>query len=237
MKKRLCAIVVCAACLITGCSSVVSDMTEEQVDIAAEYAADLLLKYDKNYSDKYSEIETTTPAPTFAPEEVYTKKPDSNGNNSEKNNGEPSTTGSDTKQELSSIHSILGLNGVEVVPTGFRVVDSYPDGDAGEALFVMKPTKDYKLLIVSVKVTNISDKNQKINIMKDKPKFKAMLGQGEVMNAQITLLLDGFNTFEGVIKKGESQNMVLVYQTKTTDIKDLSLNVICNGKSGIITVK
>lgn len=60
------ALVVAVMLGLSGCGQVI-DLTDEENHLIAEYAAELLLKYDRNYDTKYDPEEATTEAtPTEA---------------------------------------------------------------------------------------------------------------------------------------------------------------------------
>ena len=71
-------------CMLTGCLEA-TPLTDEEMDVAAEYAASLLLKYDKHYDTPlyYTEERevrlTPTPTPT-PPSEVAQNTPAPNTN-------------------------------------------------------------------------------------------------------------------------------------------------------------
>ena len=61
-KRRLLAgLIACGIFVTTGCGQVI-DLTDEENHLIAEYAAELLLKYDRNYDTRYNpdELEDTT---------------------------------------------------------------------------------------------------------------------------------------------------------------------------------
>lgn len=232
-------------CLMTACSTVTSDLTEEQGDIIAEYAADLLLSYDSNYEAKYVDEEPTTEEATFAEEIETTTLPEeeSKENNNETTSGSEDATVSKeettTKPVLSSLEEILGIDGISVTYKEFDVVDTYPD-NTEDAFFVMKAVEGSKLMIVKLDVKNITNNDIKLNIMKYNAKYRALINGSDKSVAQITLLLDAFNTFEGTIKANKSKELVLVFQTgikNKSDIKNLELSVYCGDKNGTITIK
>lgn len=61
-KKLICCLlVVMAACSAGGCAkSKFPVLTEEEENLYADYAANLVLKYDKNYIDRMKSVELET---------------------------------------------------------------------------------------------------------------------------------------------------------------------------------
>ncbi|MBQ4067685.1 MAG: hypothetical protein IJC76_00385 [Lachnospiraceae bacterium] len=242
MKKLFCFAFVSLACFMTACSTVTSDLTEEQGDIIAEYAADILLKYDKNYSDKYVESQPTTEEATFAEEIEYTTPEESTSGKKDNADGKETTKPVEettTEPVLSSIEQILGIDGIKVTYKDFLLTDTYPN-DSKDNFFVMKAVKGTKLLILRFDVKNVSGNDIALNIMKSNAKYRTVINDSDKLVAQITLLLNAFNTYEGTIKANKSEEMVLVFQTNVkskSDIKNMSLDIYCGEKQGTITLK
>lgn len=245
MKRMICVALASVACMATACSTATSYLTEEQGDVIAEYAADLLLSYDKNYEYKYVEAEPTTEEETFGEEiEFSTEGDTTSSTNNEKGEDEKDTTvqveETTTEKVMKTIDEILGINGIEVKVKDFSLVDSYPDEQGKDAFFIMKATKGTKLLIVKLNVKNVSERDIELNIMECNAKYRAYINGTDKLVAQITLLLDAFNTYEGTIKAGKTEEMVLVFQTgvkSKSAIKNFELDVFCGENQGTITLK
>lgn len=242
MKKMFCFAFVAVACIMTACSNVTSDLTEEQGDIIAEYAADLLLSYDKNYSDKYVEAEPATEEATFGEEIEFTTPEASASDNNKKPDKEETTAPVEettTEAKLSTIEEILGIDGVKVTCKDFILTDTYPN-NAEDAFFVMKAVENTKLLIFKLDVKNVTNKDINLNIMKYNAKYRTTINDSDKLVAQVTLLLNAFNTYEGTIKANKSEELVLVFQTNAktkSDIKNMVLDIYCGEKQGTITLK
>lgn len=224
-----------AAVMLTACSSIVSDMNEGQKNIVAEYAADIMLKYDRHYSDRYMETEPLTEEETFD----RSIEDDTAKNNNTQQGGEPSSEQGGA-QTYNTIEQILGLEGFSVTYKDYQLTESYPSEKAENALFVMQAVENSRLLVVKLAVTNTSGKKQKLDVMNYDARYQLTVNESSKLNAQITLLLDAFNTYEGSFGAGETKELVLIFQTKEqkkADIKNLQLKVSCKDQSGKITLK
>ena len=63
MKKgKIIVVLAVSACMLTGCIDSMPDMTEEQSELVAEYAADMLLKYSPNYHYRIADEEEVASA-------------------------------------------------------------------------------------------------------------------------------------------------------------------------------
>ncbi len=239
LKKCLCLGLVGALAVgTTGCKqmdmALVTDLTEEQEDLLVEYVANAVLNYDKNYIDRMrfvayeKETEAETEEPTSQSQQTSPEKP-TGGNESQKPSVSVPETPSMTMDE------IFGIPGVHIQPSGYEVVDAYPSN--GEELGMsMIAIKGCKLLVVKFKVTG---NGSQIDLLKSGAVYKGIINDSVKVNAQVTALLDGFNTFQGVIEKGKTEELVLVFQVDENDTKNVrsvDLNIIYNDKQGNVTI-
>lgn len=198
---------------LTGCESL--DYSPEEEDIIANYAANLVLRHDANYKYDYiTEEETTTIPETTKVVEEETSTPNGDGN-----------TSITTTDNLSAALQLPA--GVVAEYLDYDVVSQYPN-DTSEDIFVLKALENNKLLVVKFKFTNNNSQDVSINMMSKIQKYKGIVNDSKRYNAQLTLLLDALNTYEGTIKAGTSQTFVLVYQTQLDtkeDVKTLAVAV------------
>ena len=228
-------VMVCLLCIgmvaLTGCDSL--DYTNEQEDVIANYAANILLRHDKNYkSDYISEEETTSKEEDTKVTEEETTTVD-NSVNGDTNVGKVSSA--------EDVTSALHLpDGVTAQYVDYDVVDQYPD-DSSTDIFVMKAVENSKLLVVKFNISNTTSQDISINIMSSVQKFKGIVNDAKKYNAQLTLLLDALNTYEGTLKAGTSQTLILVYQTQLDekdDVKSLSVELTdISGNESVLNLK
>lgn len=244
-NKRIKSVVmVCLLCTgmvaLTGCESL--DYTPEQEDVIANYAANILLRHDKNYkSDYISEEETTSKEEVTKVTEEETTTVDNSVN------GDCNSDGSDNGTNIGNISGANDVTSALYLPEGvtaqyvdYDVVDQYPD-DSSTDLFVMKAVENSKLLVVKFNLTNTTSQDISVNIMSSVQKFKGIVNDAKKYNAQLTLLLDALNTYEGTLQAGTSQTLVLVYQTQLdekNDVKSLSVELTdTSGNESVLNLK
>lgn len=208
---------------LTGCESV--KYTTEQEDIIANYAANLLLRHDKKYKYNYIyeldyvEEEMTSDNSGFEDE----TEPDiSNGN----------LTGEENVNIIADSSSVTKAfhmpEGIRVEYLDYDIADRYPADNSEDELFVMKSVDNRKLLIIKFRVTNTTSQDIPVNMMSYNSKYKGIVNDVKKYNAQLTLLLDAFNTYEGTMAAGSSKDFVLIYQTQIEskdDVKSLSVAI------------
>lgn len=233
-------VMVCLLCIgmvaLTGCDSL--DYTTEQEDVIANYAANILLRHDKNYkSDYISEEETTSKEEDTEVTEEETTTVD-NSVNGDGINGDTNVGKVSSAEDVTSALHLP--DGVTAQYVDYDIVDQYPD-DSSTDIFVMKAVANSKLLVVKFNITNTTSQDISINIMSSVQKFKGIVNDAKKYNAQLTLLLDALNTYEGTLKAGTSQTLILVYQTQLDekdDVKSLSVELTdISGNESVLNLK
>lgn len=217
---------------LAGCSEL--EYTEEQQDMIADYAAAVVLKHDVNYKENYlaaTEEYAETESATFGEETT------ASGDITNPNEENPVNTVATAEQ----LTQALGINGLSAEYQDYYVTDAYPFENQESALFVMKAVEQSKLLVVKFKLSNPTGQDIAVNMMAEGRRYKGVINDTTKVNAQLSLLLDALNTFEGTISAGTSQEFVLVYQVQIEtkeEIKSLIIEIADeNGNSTRVKLK
>ena len=233
--------VVTTALLLTACDSL--EYTEEQEDLIANYAANVVLKHDKEYKYNYvtdlAEEETSRFESETQGEETETTVVTDDGNG---NGTGSSETVIGSGENAETIAQAFGLpDGILVEYADYSVVGTYPSGDSANNVFVMKAVDNSNLLVVKFRLTNQTSQDVAVNLMQNGKKYKGIVNETKKYNAQLTLLLDALNTYEGTITAGSAQELVLVFQTQLEsydDVRNLSVSVVDDsGTEKVINLK
>lgn len=217
--------VMVAGCL-SGCAKKV-DLTEDEQNLVAEYAAQVVLKHDKNYNGKLKEIDT---------EEATSKNKETATNNVIVNTEQGTEPNSNI--DLKSLSDAFGFGALTVNYTGYQVLDTYPD--TSDVAFVLKSKADTRLLILKFNVSNQTENAVDVPMMSFDTTIKSTINGSESYSALVTLLMDGLNTFSGTVAAGETKELVLAFETPNSDensINSLQLKVSKNGDSSIFDLK
>ncbi len=235
-KRCLCfGLAVMTVFCLAGCkNSNLVELSEEDRDLYAEYAANLLLKHDKNYIDRMRYVEpveeTTTEQPSREPVTENPEKP-VNPQNPQDPTG---TQVSDSK----SMNEIFGISGLDIQPNGYEVTNAYPS-NGSELGMSMQAIKGYKLLIYKFNVINTTGQDVALNMMKPAASYRGIINDSVKVNVQVTALLNAFNTYNGVIPAGSTQELVLISQINENDAKNISsvkLNITYNDRQGTVVI-
>ena len=226
-RKTACVAALCATVLMTGCGSAIPDMTEEETQIVAEYAANLLLKYDKNYEVKVVDTtayhkeeerkaeEARKAAEKAAKEAEEAKKAEEAAKAESTGNGNKEAA--DQKQ-VSSIEEFYQLQGVQIQYSGCGVYDSYPEQTGEEDLFfALGATDGRKLLVMFFDVTNVSGQEMEFNMVDMSPKFKVSINGETAQSTLFTFLPDDLASYKGTLAADETVKTVIVTEVPTEE--------------------
>lgn len=240
MKKRVIGslAVVCSALIATGCGNSIPEMTEEQQELVVEYAAGVVLKYDKNYEGKLVELTleenaaeeveaSNTPENEEVPETIESAEDDVMIIDNTENVEEVAYT----------IESLLQLDSVSITYIGYEISDCYPNENEGDDLyFIMNATDGNKLLVLKFLTENMSDLDTELNIAESNARFKIDV-DGVTKNALTTMLLNDLAYYQGTLAAGESTELVLVCEVSDAQAEEISsLSLIVKSVDNTATI-
>lgn len=250
MKKAatfLCSIT--AAILMSGCSSVMPDLTQEETETISEYAAGVLLKYDKFSSGRlmsmseYESAEMKKLEREAAAEERKAERAES-----EKNETESDSDSSDDAEVVdvsqdgetavtpSTIEEFFGIQDVTFQYTGYELVQSYPSEAEEEVFFSMDATDGTDLLVMKFTVSNTSASDQTLNMLDCGARFRVSVNGGAGENALSTMLLNDLQSYDDVIPAGSSVELVSVIEVpKSTTVETIDFTL--RGEAGNAVIK
>lgn len=181
---------------LPGCTSY--NLTVQQEDLIAEYAADALLQSDENYSKKLLDA-SETQIETESEEENTTE----NLNGGE--NGEVSNI---------TISQALGMDSFTIDYISYDISDTYTNAVvAGEGM---------KIIVLKFNVTNISSEEALFDLEHTmlSYSYKGTFNETYTYNSQITMLLNALNSYKATFSPGESKEVVLIYKAPKEQLID-----------------
>lgn len=231
---------------VTGCNDVI-ELTDTESTLIAEYAADLLLKYDVNHNDRlYSgekeeqemleeaeEDELNGIASTITEEaseeqleETSTEAEDNNGRNLNSNIDDISSMEDDNVTDDSSsagsesdLAKILGIDGVSITYKDYLITDHYPATDADGEFIYLDATEGYQLLVLRFDINNTSSESASFTMLDKDVDYRIVCNNKNAANPMLTILLNDLGTMEAVVSPEESEEGVLIFQI-SNDMKD-----------------
>ena len=164
MKKgKIIGVLAISACMLTGCIDSMPDMTEEQSELVAEYAADMLLKYSPNYhyriADKEEVASAETEMETSQEEETTQEESQPSQDLSQTGSGETVSVGAETSVEDGSEYDLaafFGMDQFSIMYASCEITDAYPNAESGVGFSVTAP-QGYNLLVLHFDVENLGE--------------------------------------------------------------------------------
>ncbi len=263
MSKKLLSLIILLSIsvFLTGCGDVI-ELTDTETRLIAEYAGELLLKYDRNFDDRIVEgekiekemeaeaLENPETAPTTeivepdteaTTEDVNQNKGNELNSNIDDSQEADDTTSQDEKKvgTESDIARILGLEGLSITFKDYITTNRYPDSDAGEQIMYLDASKGYQLLVLRFNISNVSGDTIKFTMLDEEVDYKLVCNGKNAANPMLTILLNDLCTMESVVSPQESQEGVLIFQI-SDDMKDklstMELKVEYNNAENVITI-
>lgn len=218
MKKLIpySGVLIAGAVLLSGCSNAIPEMDEETKSMVVSYAADIVQKYDSNHPAK---LQLPEDSAEEAAAEHKTEEEEASAATQEPTSEEevylPEETGQeneiiDNTMENSDVtlDSFLQFDNITFSFEGYETADFYPAAGT-EIYFSMNSTEGNKLLILKFAASNQSAGEETLDMLQTGIRFKVQIN-GEIQNAQTTMLLNDFANYQGVIAQGESVELVVV---------------------------
>lgn len=239
--KTACALAVCMSFFVTGCGSAIPDMTKEQEAVISEYAAGLLLKYDKNYNSKlvdtaayYEEKQAQAENPPAPPAEQPPEE--------EEKKQAPDAEFINKAQEEApvSIEEFFELDGFKITYSGNGVYDSYPELSGDEVAISVTASPGSKMFVLFLDVENISGGDLALDMMSKSPRLRVSVNGQDSRNSLISMLQDEFATFMGTIPAGTVQRLVIVTEmpeAECSSIESIALTMRSDAGSTVLNLQ
>lgn len=233
---------IAAAVLMTGCGPVMPDLTEEETEIISDYAAGVLLKYDRvskgrlldvseyeEEENKKAERERALAEAAENPAEEESAPEEGKTDDTEvidvSQDGEAAAA-------ASTIEAYYGIQDISFQYTGYELVESYPSGTEGEdVFFAMDATDGMQLLVLKFTAVNGSTTDQTLNMLEYGVRFRISVNGGSGENVLSTMLLNDLQTYDGVIPAGASVELVSIVEVPQS-ITVETIDFIMRGEAG-----
>lgn len=251
MSKKISAFLICTMCcfLFTGCNDVI-DLTEEQSTLIAEYAAGLLLKYDRNYEDRlyegkkeeeelaeseqndWSASEQAETQVSTEEEMIFEKGEDGISSPETENAGF-----ADSEKDIAKIADVAGMS---ITYKDYLVTSQYPVTDGEGETVHLEASDGYQLFVLQFKVANITEDTAEISMLNRDVDYRIICNGSKAAKPMLTILMNDLGTLETTVKPGEEQEAVLVFEI-SENLKDsldsIDLKVNYNDMEHVIKIK
>lgn len=192
---------------LTGCAGV-SDLTEEQSNLIAQYSAGVLLRYSDDYERR---LITKEQLKKQGMEETATEQPGAEATPAVSSASTASPTDEAAQQKPAetpgvTVNDFFQFDGVTVDYDSYRFASRYGDtqirADEGETL-----------LIATFVLKNTTGETKKLNLIKRTDISYEADVDGEQYQPGISILKNGgLNQLSTTLKSGEKEKAVLIYR-------------------------
>ena len=222
--RFLCTVLAVSVLSLTGCADI-KNLSEEQENEIAEYAAGVLLQNSDKYpyrliTKKEKEVtETPTPMPATPTPTPTSAAAQASDAPQESQPEQTAAAPEDSKKQV-SLDDLYHLKGVSVLYTSYRLADKYGSSQ-------IRAEQGKKLLVAEFSLKNNSGAKKKVKLI-DRRKITYQLNvDGTTYSPQISLLENQLDYLETVIAKGKSQKAVLVFQVdkNATNASSIDLSI------------
>ena len=248
MKKRiLLAVLSLMLCLLAGCLEA-TPLNEEEMDVVAEYAASLLLKYDRHYDTplyyaedrevRLSPTPTPTPKPknpTATPTPVADNKNPSGSGPQEEVSATATPTPAPLYNQEETTNQLTGLMAVEDITvscTGCELMDSVVSND----YFSLQAKEGSQYAVVSFLLQNNSNRDVVFDASGRGLEYSMDVNIDTIFRASLSLLENDLQYMEIQVPASGSAEAVLVFEISDTEIKTLHL-IIQDKEENTVFVK
>lgn len=247
---------------LSGCAKVI-ELTDEENYLIAEYAAELLLKYDRNMDLKYNtsavqEASTEEPMPeastTEVPttEEKLTEEPgmatpldstteeqssDSQGNEGYVGVTDVNPVVADMDASDFDLAKYADVPNVSIQYAYYMISESYPSHDKDGVFVEIQAPSGYKLLVVKFDIENQTNEPQDIDLFSKDIEYHIIINDSKSAKPMLTILIDDLYTYQYKIDSSMREEAVLLFQisdTMASRIQDAKLKVTYENESMVI---
>lgn len=258
-KRRLLAgLIACGIFVTTGCGQVI-DLTDEENHLIAEYAAELLLKYDRNYDTRYNpdeledttETMTETDATTEATTEVVSTTEAATTEQDAPADGQTTqaqpVTDEAVKEDIGAtvdsdfdIAAFVGESRISVRYAYYMVVDSYPSYDQDGMYIEVQAPEGYKLIVLKFEVENKTNEEQAVDLYNKDVNYNIVVDNSRTTKQMLTILADDLYTYDKTIQASSREEAVLLYTVSDSVANkwtDLKLQIKYGGTSAVLQLE
>ena len=226
------------ACVLTGCGATV-ELTEEENEIITEYAVNLLLKYDKYYSDHLVDLSLYEEVASVEEEETPEEENLQPEENNESSVGDTEIIDATQEEEpqVSSIEEFYEIPGFTFQYTGYDMTGTYPETTENpeDAFFAMEATSGMQLLVLKFQVINQSGSEAELNMLNYDTKIRFSINGEASKSALSTMLLNDIQTYRGTVGAYELVELVAVVEVPTgTSVENISMILRSDSDSATI---
>jgi len=244
-KGKVLGLLAMSAVLLTGCVDSMPELTDEQSDIIAEYAAGLLLKYSPNYNYKIASEEevaaamaaASVEAPEPETEQEQEAETDQAQTEQETDQGslspETQDAGAEQVQPAADLDfaAELGIDDLIIRYQSFEICNSYPQDNTG---FSVDAAQGKKLLVMHFDLEGLPEEDVDCNLFDYDIKMRVNINDTVSAMVLTTLIPNDLASYMDVVKAGEIVDVVAVAEIDDMTEQEIQ-TLVLRAASGVQT--
>ena len=233
---------------LSGCGNAIPEMTDEELHMVEEYAANLILKYDSNYqASVFTEEEKAVELAKLQQKaEVQKKIEEDKLKQQEKEQAEESQTENSTDSDSSEqviepapdtdIDEFLELGPINVEYSGYQTVKSYPEAtEDNDWQGITRATGNNMLVVFEFNITNTGVEDSLLDLTQRDARYGFKINDSMNKAPITTLLLNDFTNYRDTILAGETKAAVFIIEVSpdtAENLQSVQMNMKYNGEKG-----
>lgn len=250
MKKgKVLGLFAMSAMLLTGCVDSMPELTAEQSEMVAEYAAGIILKYSPKYDYKIVSEEEVAAAKAAMQEtdkaeaggETETEQMQTETADNPAANGSQEESPAEAEVVSSAdidLAAELGIDDVIIRYQSFELCDSYPQNNTG---FCVDAAQGKKLLVIHFDIEGSPEENVNCSFFEYGLGIRMRINDAGSVSALNTMIPNDLVSFMDVVPAGETVDTVVVAEIEETteqEIQTLTLQMVSsNGQNCTVKLK
>jgi hypothetical protein len=208
-KIRLLLALLVSAFALNGCGTPLYELTAEEEDLIVQYAAYYLAKTNIYQKDGLVNVpETLLEEEQETETDLVQEEPEQDASDSI--DSITPASGTALGDAVTLAQAVGSSSGLSVACLGYYQADSYKEGDH----YSVDPRSGDSFVVMKFTVENITEEAVDLDIFSYSPRFRISFDNGSTwVDETVTLLMYDLSTYQGTLGAGESQQMVLLFET------------------------
>lgn len=215
--------------LLSGCGSKVPELSEEESMLISEYATGMLLRYDTKHQSRLvdtKKIEQERKEEEAKKQAIEEKRKAEEQNKADKEAQQQASESAQTvvpEQTYASISEFLGISEIGIQYAGYEVCEKYPQDNIS---FAVNAAQGKSLLVIKFNAANLTEQDITLDIFSRDLKGRVAINGEETVRILTTMLLEDMSTYQDLILAGETKELILVIETNTERLQNLSTAIL-----------
>ena len=236
-KKCLLCMLMCGILmLLAGCGEKPYDLTEEEQNKIASYAAHVLTKHNGRQVEGLIYLE---PQDLETEEDEEEKKPEQTEDTQIQSSDNTENTGNEVttapQEQAVTMEQALSLeSGLTAAYTGYDVTDSYVEAN----YFSMNASSGKTYVVVHINLKSTGG-DVSCDMMAKKLNYRLSINGGKAVGAQTSILLNDLGTYQGTVNS-TGTDCVLLFEVPAESaegITTLDLKVVASGTTNTVKLQ